>query len=362
MAYYNYEGRKKGSGFENGKFKINPRQESEMKADQVISESKSNETPLEKEKLVEKVNPREVAEAKVKEEEMDGVNAIRAHNAKKKPKLVDEEVEEPFLKQDNTETSTKVEDEPNKEIDYYSNYNSRPDHESKDFQNNKAEVLRLQKFLNKQNPELKLGEDGEWGENIDRAYKDFKSGQSKGLDTANATSVANTVNDLSNVTIKGDKKGKGKGELSGEFGITKLLADRTNVIIPALSKSMPNANIRITAGNDQFHQERYQDKDKKKYKKSGGKYSKHQEGNSLDFTPFNYGIKVSGKDSRQPTKQEWVQIDAMEAELEKQLKANPGSFSYINEYKSPTAPFGHFHIEALDPKTGKTVVLDKENH
>lgn len=90
MAYYNYEKGKKGYAFGSGKFTISPRQESKMKAEQVISGSKSNETPLEEEGLVKKVNPREVAEAKAKEVKNE-----------KKMSLVDEDKEEePFLKKE----------------------------------------------------------------------------------------------------------------------------------------------------------------------------------------------------------------------------------------------------------------------
>ena len=225
---------------------------------------------------------------------------------------------------------------------YYSNFELRPNHKDKKFRNNKEEVSKLQDFLVNEGY-LKGKVDGDYGPLTDDAYKRFKADQSKNLDPANAQSVKDAVKKLPGVYIKGN-------ELDNGGQITPLLAERTNMIMPELQNVLiGNNKVRITAGNDKFHQERFEDKDRKKYS-TGGRYSIHQEGNSLDFTPFEYGIKVKGKNSRQPTKEEWAQIDAMEEKLKELQKKNPGTFTFINEYRKPTAPYGHFHIEAKDPE------------
>lgn len=213
-----------------------------------------------------------------------------------------------------------------------------PSHKDKEFKKNKEGVTELQTFL--QGEGFKIDADGAWGPATEKAYKDYKSKKSRELPKENAASVKENVKGLDNVLIKGN-------ELDNGGGITPLLAERTNTIMSDLNEHMiGNNKIRITAGNDKWHQDRYE---------KNGRYSIHQEGNSLDFTPFKYGIKVKGKGKRDLTAEEWKQVDAMEARLKELQKKNPGEFTFINEYRTPNGPYGHFHIEAKDPKTQRAL-------
>jgi len=142
--------------------------------------------------------------------------------------------------------------------------------------------------------------------------------------TPNADRLRVTLNSLGYIEKK--IEGKTYGELSTGGDITENVAILAEQVFKQIKDSQPNAQIRITGGNDQYHQE--------KALEGKGKSSLHLSGNSIDF------VVDGGK----------LQKDRVGYVLYSILLGTD-NFSFINEYTRKTAngTADHYHFSYSKP-------------
>ena len=195
-----------------------------------------------------------------------------------------------------------------------------------------------QQFLKDQGFDIAV--DGQFGKNSQRALEDYTFKQEYG-DMKPVQLVHDTIKNLPNVVEKGS-------ELTSGGGISPKTAKFASQVIPQISELLPDNQIRLTGGNDAYHQKKYKQLKEKGYK------SHHTGGNALDFTIFPAGTT---KLTPEMTKQ-------LDDTLDK-LKSQPGygkTFRVIDEYRkgSRVKKGGHIHIAVL--KDGKWESADGHKH
>ena len=143
--------------------------------------------------------------------------------------------------------------------------------------------------------------------------------------TPNADRLRVTLNDLGYIEKK--KEGKTYGELSTGGDITENVAILAEQVFKQIKQKLPNAQIRITGGNDQYHQE--------KAKEGKGKSSLHLSGNSIDFV-------VDGSRSKR------IKV----GRVLYSILLGTDNFSFINEYTRKTAngTADHYHFSYSKPR------------
>lgn len=107
-------------------------------------------------------------------------------------------------------------------------------------------------------------------------------------------------------------------QLSSGGDLTRAVVDAAAAVLKQIKKELPDLNIRVTGGNDLYHQNL-------KYN------SRHKTGNAVDFT-------VEPNDPET--------IAAVEKILQRFAAGNNEKFRYLNEYAEATAEATgpHFHI------------------
>jgi hypothetical protein len=108
-------------------------------------------------------------------------------------------------------------------------------------------------------------------------------------------------------------------ELSNGGDISDNLRKRMEGFIIKLKNDLPGLQIKITAGNDKFHQKLPSN-------------SAHKSGRAIDFTIHNNATRYNGTQIRE--------------EVMKVLTTTPGFLDIKNEYDKPTkySTSGHFHV------------------
>lgn len=175
------------------------------------------------------------------------------------------------------------------------------------------EVENIQAALNFLGYNLpKYGVDGLFGPETAAAVAKFKKDFPVSVKLGKAI-LESYADDLIDGVKQAGGDIKAPAEIDGGGEITKGIA----VIIPNIVKAIEdlNINVRLTAGNDMFHQ---------------GGASRHTMGEAVDFA-----ISPSTEATR----------IAVEKVIRNFMAGNPG-LSYINEYDKPSAHAtgGHFHV------------------
>ena len=195
-----------------------------------------------------------------------------------------------------------------------------------------------QQFLKDQGYDIAV--DGQFGKKSQRALEEYSFKQEYG-DMKPVDLVHKTIESLPNVVEKGT-------ELTSGGGLSPKTAKFAAQVIPGISELLPDNQIRLTGGNDAYHQKKYKQLKDKGYK------SHHTGGNALDFTIFPAGTT---KLTPEMTKQ----LDDTLAKL----KEAPGygkTFRVIDEYRkgSRVKKGGHIHVAVL--KDGKWESADGHKH
>jgi hypothetical protein len=109
-------------------------------------------------------------------------------------------------------------------------------------------------------------------------------------------------------------------EISNGGDITSEAADASISVFKTIKTELPNLQIKVTGGNDKFHQ-------------SLSYNSRHKAGRGIDFV-----ISPSSQND----------VDKVEKILQGYAAGSDGNFSFLNEYNNPTkaASGKHFHISA----------------
>jgi hypothetical protein len=107
-------------------------------------------------------------------------------------------------------------------------------------------------------------------------------------------------------------------EISNGGDITSEAADASISVFKTIKTELPNLQIKVTGGNDKFHQ-------------SLSYNSRHKAGRGIDFV-----ISPSSQND----------VDKVEKILQGYAAGSDGNFSFLNEYNNPTkaASGKHFHI------------------
>ena len=110
-------------------------------------------------------------------------------------------------------------------------------------------------------------------------------------------------------------------ELSNGGDLTQPLVDFMISFLKTVKEEMPGLEVRLTGGNDCFHQDRVR----------SGLSSRHGRGNAMDITIYPVTTDT---------------LDKVVSILMRYSGANDGNARFIDEYRRPTghATGGHFHI------------------
>jgi hypothetical protein len=134
------------------------------------------------------------------------------------------------------------------------------------------------------------------------------------LNQPNADGLKANLEQFKIATVKGN-------ELKSGGEITQGIAASAFAVLSLIKNAYPNINLKVTAGNDEFHQ------------KNAGS-SNHKVGKAIDFT-----ISPVTQDNLD-------KVEAILKDYQAKIGGTPLTFRYLNEYTNPTAKStgGHFHI------------------
>ena len=126
---------------------------------------------------------------------------------------------------------------------------------------------------------------------------------------------------------------------NGGVDITENIEKATSSILRTIKKELPNVSIKVTSGNDKYHQT-------VKYN------SRHKKGNAVDITV------IPATD---------INKNKVYNILQRYAAGNNPNFRFINEYANPThaATGGHFHLSwgagsESQKKVDKAILLAQE--
>lgn len=135
------------------------------------------------------------------------------------------------------------------------------------------------------------------------------------LDQPNAANLKKNLEDNKIATVEGN-------ELNNGGEITQGIASSAFAVLATIKDRHPDITLKVTAGNDTFHQ-----------RQAG--FSNHKVGKAVDFS-----ISPS-------TAANQAKVEAILLEYQKSVGGAPlPTFRFLNEYKTPTrnSTGGHFHI------------------
>lgn len=186
------------------------------------------------------------------------------------------------------------------------------------FQRNAELVQIALKLLGYELP--RFGVDGKFGPETANAVKRFKKDNEV---------LSESAEDLRNIISSLGIEEKGN-EISSGGEITTELSNISSKLFKDLKTKLPEVDIRITAGNDQYHK---------------NSKSKHAKGQALDFTINPYNNKTAS---------------VVNSILSNYASSNSG-FKFLDEYKNPSnkSTGGHFHIQY---DAGSPIVSTQQNN
>jgi hypothetical protein len=136
------------------------------------------------------------------------------------------------------------------------------------------------------------------------------------LDQPNADKLKANLETFKIATVKGN-------ELKNGGEITQGVAGASFAVLSLIKNKYPDINLKVTAGNDEFHQ------------KNAG-FSNHTLGKAVDFT-----VSPITQDNLN-------KVEAILKQYQTTIGGNPNpTFRFINEYSNPSVKAtgdGHFHI------------------
>lgn len=155
----------------------------------------------------------------------------------------------------------------------------------------------------------KYGIDGLFGPETGVAVQKFTSDHLNKLNE-DANKLRTTLDNLGY-----SEKGS---EITSGGNITNEISSIVSSILNDFKQTNPNVKVTVTSGNDNFH-------------KRLGYKSKHTEGNAIDITLNPYNVESSNDFTS----------------ILKKYKSKDSKFSFIDEYKNPSAAStgGHFHLQ-----------------